>query len=512
MKISFLLVLFCLLQCSNGISQNQNEAIQGRVVDSKSSQPIPFASVKIWINNKLFGVITNGDGDFQIPFEYRNKIDSIVISCIGYTSQLMRVNQLKDNQPNNILLAPSTVQLSEVVVKARSNLSASKIVSFAIKNIPKNYPMNLYSYVGYYRDYQMKDNEYYNLNEAIVGVIDKGFGLDDFHSTSLKLYKYEENKNFRRDQLTARPYDTKSKVKWTPATHLVSNFGGNELSFLRIHDPIRNYNNETFSFVDTLSENFVSKHIFKMVGTVFVDNAPLYHITFRSKSALSKTNFAKGELFIERGNFAIHKFSYSFFQRAAPKPISLFDIQLEYTRRDNQMFLNYISVNNLFNVKGVSFKTVKMEYDTSFNAFDITFNNEPDQNAILNKSNYDFRLDNKKMQITNVKISKSDKKQIQVYVSKNNFNSKEKFSDIVSRIEFNFKNITDEQGLKLNQVNDQSLYQFREFFLQKLNSNGTIKDDASLISKERPLSKNDIELRKKVDVSSYWMNTPLRKN
>jgi hypothetical protein len=512
MRIYFLLTFSFVLLFLNGLAQIPNELIAGRVIDSKSNQPIPFASVKIWISNKLFGVITNGDGDFQIPSEYRNKIDSVIISCIGYGSKLIKVDQLIDNESNNILLVPSTVQLSEVVVKARSNLSASKIVSFAIKNIPKNCPTNLYSYVGYYRDYQMKDNEYYNLNEAIVGVIDKGFGLDDYQTTSVKLYKYEENKNFRRDQLSARPYDSRSNVKWTPAMHLESNFGGNELSFLRIHDPIRNYNHETFSFVDTLSENFVNKHIFKTIGTVFVDNIPLYHITFRSKSALSKTNFATGELFIERGNFAIHKFSYTFFQRKVTKPISLFDIQLEYARRDNQMYLNYISVNNLFNVKGVSFKTMKMEYDTSLSAFDISFNNVPDQNAVVDKSNYDFRLDNKKMQITSVKISKSNKKQIQVYISKNNFNGKEKFSDVISRIEFNFKNITDEQGLRLNKVNDRSLYQFREFFLQKLNSKETIKDDASLVSKERPLSKNDIELRKKVDVSSYWMNTPLRKN
>src|SRR5436305_1177732 len=99
MRILFLILLGLLLT-RNGFSQNQSDAIQCRVVDIKSKQPIPFASVKIWIKSKLSGVISNDDGDFQIPSSYKEQIDSIVISCIGYSNHIIKMDQLLNNGLN----------------------------------------------------------------------------------------------------------------------------------------------------------------------------------------------------------------------------------------------------------------------------------------------------------------------------------------------------------------------------------------------------------------------------
>src|SRR5579859_4822130 len=172
MRIYFLVGLLCLASCVGVSAQSQTDVMQGKVIDSKSRQAIPFASIKIWVSNRLFGVVTNGDGDFQIPSSYKNQIDSVVISCIGYAKRLIKADQFVIGTENTIELRQSAVQLTEVEVKTKSRLSAARIVSNAIAYIPRNYPGQPYSYVGYYRDYQLKENKYYNLNEALVGVFD----------------------------------------------------------------------------------------------------------------------------------------------------------------------------------------------------------------------------------------------------------------------------------------------------------------------------------------------------
>lgn len=505
-RLSLLFFCFILVLSLNGFSQNQSEPIRGSVIDSKTKQAVPFAFVKIWIRGRLYGVITNDAGDFQIPDNYRSRIDSLVISSIGYASRSTDVTQLKENQQNTILLTPSVQQLPEVSVKAKTGLSARRIVQSAIAKISKNYPEHACSYVGYYRDYQMKEKQYVNLNEAIVGVWDKGFDSADYLTTKMKLYQYKENEVFGRDTIASEPYGNSISSKWTPSATL-SPFGGNELSILRIHDAIRNRTINTYSFVNRLDKDFAENHVFKLKGTVFLDNAALYHITFRAKAeVLRQQHSVEGEIFIEHGNFAIHKLSYKVFKNAANQPPLLYDIQLEYTRRDELMYLNYISVNNFFKARLGVFEVAGIVLDTMQYAFDVTFNNKPDKAHCLNRNNYNFHLDGKELHI--IRVDMVTDRTVRVYISKDDL-KKKRFTNINSRLTINYYNLSDVSGWPLNEVQYLSAYQFRELFLQKLIGAEEHVNDGYFISKELPLSKNSIEPMN-TNVSNYWMNTPLK--
>jgi hypothetical protein len=509
-KASLFFLCFIFVVRFNGLSQNENEPMRGSVIDAKTKQAVPFASIKIWIRGRLYGVITNDAGDFQIPENYRSRVDSLVISSIGYTSRAIAVTQLIENQQNIILLTPSVLQLSEVAVKAKTGLSARRIVQSAIAKISKNYPEHPYSYVGYYRDYQMKEKQYYNLNEAIVGVWDKGFDSADYFTTKMKLYRYKENRVFDRDTIAAEPYGNTTDSKWTPSAKL-SPFGGNELSILRIHDAIRNHKINTYSFVNRLDKDFVRNHVFKLEGTVFLNNTALYRITFHAWPSVSRQmHTVEGEIFIEHGNFAIHKLRYKVFKREVSKPLLLYDIQLEYTRREELMYLNYISVNNFFKVK-IGFEVTGVVLDTTRYSIDITFNNEPNRTLCLSRANYDFHLAGKPLYINKVEMVKDDKRTVRVYLFENDHNAKKKdFSNINSRITINYHNLRDVSGMALNDIKYLSVYQFRELFLQKIVGSDEHVDDGYFISKELPLSKNNIEPAS-AGVSGYWMNTPLKK-
>ena len=246
----------------------QETSIKGRIIDSETDLPVPFASIKI--KAKMLGVVSNVNGDFQIPLEYRVESDSILVSCIGYVTKTIAFKDLQDSVQNLIKISPSIGSLAEVVVssKKRRNLSASKVLNLAIKNLEFNYPQKPYSYIGYYRDYQLLDTNYINLNEAIVEVYDQGFSSYDLTETLIELYEFKPNTDFPMDSSTTKPYDNepakygRGKNKYIPNA-VLSPLGSSELSILRLHDAIRNYDRFSFSFVDVFINDFEKTICFK---------------------------------------------------------------------------------------------------------------------------------------------------------------------------------------------------------------------------------------------------------
>lgn len=498
-------------------SQN-SRGIHGLVIDNKTNQPIPFASVKLVKGNKItWGVISNADGDFQIPANTMASVDSIVVSCIGYQNSVVRVQDLKNEVLTLIKMKAGTVMLHELVItpKRELRLSVDKIVRLAIKHIPENYPTKPFSYLAYFRDYQREEKEYVNLNESIVGVFDKGFDSSDYQTTRIKLFQYHENKNFRRDSLTAIAYDNNSIAgnKFIP-TATVFPFGGNELALLLVHDAVRNYKTRSYSFVDKFNLNFINNHFFKLLGTVYLHDVPLYHISFKSLFEVTgREHVATGEIFIEHGNFAIHKLIYSTFLKSQGKLTLLYKIQLEYARTESTMFLNYISFNNFFKSNThLGFKVDDVAYDRAMNAFVVTFNHAPERASALLKKNYDFKFDKKPFVVSDIVLSEANDKQVFVFVQNaHDFNLYEKPTELAKKFEADFKNIKDQQGNLINEIKYKIVNQFRELFVQRANAPLEKTSSSVFISKQKPLNQNvaDSTLQQS---AGYWMNTPLKEN
>ena len=105
--------------------------IKGKLVDSETGEPVPFATIKL--KNKMVGVISNADGDFQLPNKLKSLAEAIEISCIGYFTKSISLDELLPNQLNVIKMQLSTRQLGEVVINAKkqkglANISVDKIV------------------------------------------------------------------------------------------------------------------------------------------------------------------------------------------------------------------------------------------------------------------------------------------------------------------------------------------------------------------------------------------------
>lgn len=149
-------VLTIVLILANGVIQGQeNQSFKCRVIDTKHGLPIPFATILLLSEKGTYGVVSNADGDFLIPFIYKDIVDTLKISCIGYVTKKIPFANLVELGLNVVKLKEAIIQLAEVVVTPRKakSISARKIVKLAIQSIPLNYTNFESAYYAYYRDY-----------------------------------------------------------------------------------------------------------------------------------------------------------------------------------------------------------------------------------------------------------------------------------------------------------------------------------------------------------------------
>jgi len=510
----YFLIVFLFFFFAIGFGQQSNEIV-GHVIDEKTKIPIVFATIKI--KDQQNGVIADDNGYFRIPLRYKTQNFSILISSIGYETKEVPLSSFKIGTITSITLKAQVEILNEVILVARDDsgktaLSASQIVKKAIQLIPTNYPRTPFSYVGYYRDYQELNSNYINFNEGIIEAYDAGFHTDklkdNFNQTAL--YEFKENPDFIKDSTIAIAYDNNSKHKYIKGAS-ISPLGGNELSILSIHDPIRNYNKQTFSFIDVFNEDFVANHEFTKDGVLALNGRFIYKITFKGKLDVTGIkNTVKGSIYIAKDNYAIHKMEYDGYISGEFKPF--YSLKLEYAPIGKYMYLNYISFNNLFQVKNKKdFKIEDIYYNIPENAFYVTFNNEINRISVEDKKNYRILYKRRKLLIDKAFVVKPKILKLKL-VSGAIANPSEFQGAIADKIKYKFKNIKDITGRLINRPTTIFLHQFREIFVQEVHPHKSLQFELSFVDKNAPLQNAQVNALK--NSSKYWISSPFeaRKN
>jgi len=349
----------------------QPDYIRGKVIDSKTSQPVPFATVHL--KNAQVGVISNAEGDFRILKNPGFQSDSLIVSCIGFHRLSVAFRVLKTGGTNNLKLVPYIYSLNEVRVTARKKrLSSQIIIVRALSNIKKNNPTIPFSYVSYYRDYQKDSINYLNLNEGIIQTLDNGFAYPS-DSNRYRLLDFKKNQDFTRINITPNydlPETDHSDVWFKRIPHaIVGDQHGNEFFVLLVHDAIRNFDKRTFSYVDTLSQNFIKNHWFSNPEGVREGNTLLYKINFTAKGKITEDTF-RGAIYIQPDDYSIHKLEYSgSYLDPEKKKKEIFNIETEYGHEpavNSKMCLKYISFSNSFIIQDSSdndfFKVVNLDW------------------------------------------------------------------------------------------------------------------------------------------------------
>ena len=135
------------------------------VLDSSSQEPIPF--VHVYDGNK--GVIASATGAF---YWQSNAGDSISLSCMGYATKTIGVDQLKDS----LFLMPEALALAPIVVSNRS-LTAIEIMARVLENTPNNMDFGLSSsevFVEYKKFYETQKMDI-DITKSTITELDQTF-------------------------------------------------------------------------------------------------------------------------------------------------------------------------------------------------------------------------------------------------------------------------------------------------------------------------------------------------
>jgi len=518
-----LLFLFLLPLYSLVVGAQDQEFLQAKVLDQNTGEPIIFATVRTM--GKAKGVITNMDGSFRLPLTYREDGESIEVSSMGYEKKVFELQKLSPNDINILYLTPGVLSLTEAVVSAKKKreLSAKRIVRRAIENIPNNYPSSNFAAVGYYRDYQIKDDNYVNLNEAILEVVDSGFDTNDEKTSKVRIYDYRPNTDFEQDLESRSTYDYENRKKVMENAYMKA-YGGNEFTILRAHDALRNYTINSYDFVNVLERDFIKTHTFRKENTVNQDSEQLFVISFRHSL---ETNRVEGELYISKTDYAIYKMSYKVYdltkkvlnrqvRKGKDEFEVVFEVNTEYKRNQDKMYPNYISHFNAFKIMKDSKFIMEDFYANAARAyFEVKFNDFVDKATGSNKKNYNLSFRGKKISFSEIKVRGAT---VELFPKNDN-----NFSDLLNKVNsfdvgrkdvelsFELKNIRNSALTStVNEKTYEDYTQYREFFVQEIKPNGSVLKDTLFMKKDRPIFQ-DQPMLKPDNFDEYWMNTPLQK-
>ena len=496
----------------------QPDYIRGKVIDSKTSGPVSFAAVRI--KNAQVGIYTNAEGDFRILNNSGFQSDSLIVTCIGFHRLSVAFSVLKTTGLNHIKLVPNIYGLKEVRVIARKKkLNSETIVARAIRNIKKNYPVRPFSYISYYRDYQKDSINYLNLNEAIIQTLDTGFACQSVLN-KYRLLDFKKNMDFKIMNITPYydlPETDHSDVWFKKIPHAkVGDQNGNELFILLVHDAIRNFDKKSFSFVDTLTQDFIRNHRFSNPTGIYEGSTLLYKIDFTAKRQITGDIIqVKGAIFIQPDDYSIHRLEYSgSYLDSENKNREIFNLEIEYGHEpavDSKMCLKYISFNNSFTIPDASdkdfFKVVKSEWEQAGGPYagrhpDMTiitfFNRKIDPVSGGRMDNYDMTIGKRKAKIARIKVGGDT---LYITVRDDKFKNRE-----IDSCHLSYKNLKDINGNILDKRKELEFRQFRELFVQEYNKPLEFQNNCFIQS--LPLKQNCISTSD--NSGRFWMNTPLK--
>jgi hypothetical protein len=152
------LVLLFLLFTSALTAQR---ALQGMLTDALTGAPLAYAYVFLE-HDQQYGVISNERGEYRILLDSTQLQDRLVFSLMSYQTHYLRLADLKPEQTHyNLQLNTSFLELQEIVILSDIGLRA--IVEKTLANIPNNYGADDYFLKGYYRKYDIDNQEYAQL-------------------------------------------------------------------------------------------------------------------------------------------------------------------------------------------------------------------------------------------------------------------------------------------------------------------------------------------------------------
>jgi len=196
-------LLFLLLLTTTLTAQR---TLQGILTDAATGAPLSYAYVFLE-HDQQYGVISNERGEYQILLDSTQLRGRLVFSLMSYQPHYLKLTALDPEQTHyNLQLNTSFLELKEIVVL--SDLGLRAIVKKALTNIPNIYGADDYLLKAYYRKYDIDNQEYAQLVEAMLTIKDEvyddpergvkswidEFRMSDYNGSGQERFQTRKNK------------------------------------------------------------------------------------------------------------------------------------------------------------------------------------------------------------------------------------------------------------------------------------------------------------------------------
>lgn len=198
-------------------AQEDPQTFTATVIDAKTQEPIPFATVQTGKNK---GTITNAEGVFSLRLEKNRSInDSIYISSMGYGQKGILPEMVMDGV---VLLKAETNELDSVFL-SNNPLEPEEVIERVKENLPTNYPNTLTQKKIFFRqslhntmdkiEVETKKSTIEELNkeliDSVVNVIPR---KSDYYSESVATLAGDYKKQKLNIERAAKLYDKNKEV------------------------------------------------------------------------------------------------------------------------------------------------------------------------------------------------------------------------------------------------------------------------------------------------------------
>lgn len=433
-----------------------------KILDEDTKEPIPYATIVYGENS---GIIANELGVFSLNQDVISHIDSILISCIGYESKLIKQKQIKDSV---FFLNPSSINLPEIVL-TNKELSPLEIIVKVKENMPNNYKFDYQQRQVFYRGTNSQEIKelktellkttlkeiHQGLLDSIVQLIPKNMAKyteiladlaqakqeNEIKLSIIKAIKHQDTietsaVSLAKDNLLRfiekyMDKDSSIRIKSgiikiggdiaidsinsssenTRDTLFNDNFLSNmKISFRTMFNELFYSNNTQIDFFEKLD-----RYSYETEGIIDFNGKPVYVLLVKPKS--NNARFV-AKLFIDIYDYAV--------------------IKLEAANKENKIF------DKGFNMFGINYNTTSYEQVAVFNKND---NDKYSLNYLKLVSSEEFSIDRKLQIKEKNKFKKSNKIVIRANVGISNIYTEEIFVNKTDRIDkLKFSNFNENPG------------------------------------------------------------------
>jgi hypothetical protein len=164
----------------------------GKVIDSKSNQTLPFATVEAVGSN--VATVSNIDGNFTIKIDRNTNVSQLKISYIGYQNKMVPLSNFQDTRSFTVELEPTAIQLQQITVRPADALELINDVLYNIRNNYSDTPMMMR---GFYRETIERGRNYVSISEAVIDIY-KGSYTNEYQVDQVKLFKGRKSADVER--------------------------------------------------------------------------------------------------------------------------------------------------------------------------------------------------------------------------------------------------------------------------------------------------------------------------